>query len=218
MGTSGHITEAAREPRRAKQCPMSRASPADEVGPHGISLFSEVVSYVAMCQTWSNYCGWLRNPAPLRWFIPWFIGLKPSFWWCRFRNHASCCGFQGTDRRGCCKGLGLVPDRKVVPAFVIHPFLVNFHCTILIEHVWIYTSIYIYMLYVDYILIYSILCCICVIERYQKHQICASSMARLNGDITSCQAALHRSKQGGKMDDITCASWLFLFSAWRFQI
>ena len=73
----------------------------------------------------------------------------------------------------------------------------------------IYIYIYIYMLYVDYILIYSILCCICVIERYQKHQICASSMARLNGDITSCQAALHRSKQGGKMDDITCASWLF---------
>ena len=58
MGTSGHITEAAREPRRAKQCPMSRASPADEVGPHGISWFSEVVPYVAMCQTWSNYCGW----------------------------------------------------------------------------------------------------------------------------------------------------------------
>ena len=30
------------------------------------------------------YCWWLRNPAPVdRWFIPWYIGFQPSFWWRR---------------------------------------------------------------------------------------------------------------------------------------
>jgi hypothetical protein len=200
MGTSGHITEAAREPRRAKQCPMSRASPADEVGPHGISLFSEVVSYVAMCQTWSNYCGWLRNPAPLRWFIPWFIGLKPSFWWCRFRNHASCCGFQGTDRRGCCKGLGLVPDRKGVPAFVIHPFLVNFHCTILIEHVWIYTSIYIYVICRLYTNIQYIMLYLCHRKISKASNLCQQHGPAERGhhQLPGCFASLKARWQDGR--------------------
>ena len=31
-----------------------------------------------------TYGGWLRNPAPVdRLFIPLFIGVEPSFWWCR---------------------------------------------------------------------------------------------------------------------------------------
>ena len=34
-----------------------------------------------------NYCGWLRNPAPVhRWLIPLFIGFQPSFWWCRISS------------------------------------------------------------------------------------------------------------------------------------
>jgi len=31
-----------------------------------------------------------RNPAPVdRWFIPWFIGFQPSFWWCRISSTLS---------------------------------------------------------------------------------------------------------------------------------
>ena len=36
-----------------------------------------------------------RNPAPVdRWFIPWFLGFQPSFWWCRISSIHSIWGYR----------------------------------------------------------------------------------------------------------------------------